>query len=126
MSELIDVAGVRCLVADADGPLVRDAEGGRALIEEAMGERARLIVVPVARLDASFFALRSGLAGEVLQKMVNYGIRFAVVGDVSQYVAASDALRDFVVECNRGESVYFVDDVAALEQRLGRGARADG
>ena len=118
MTELIEIAGERCLVADADGPIVRDPEGGRALIEEAMEHRARVIAVPVARLDPSFFQLRSGLAGEVLQKMVNYGYRFAVLGDVSPYVAASDAFRDFVVECNRGRSVFFVDGIAALEQRL--------
>jgi hypothetical protein len=118
VSSLIELAGMPCLVVDADGPLVRDADGARGLIEEGMEQRARLIAVPVARLDASFFQLRSGLAGDVLQKMVNYGFKFAVLGDVSAYVAASDALRDFVVECNRGNSVFFVDDADALERRL--------
>ena len=71
--------------------------------------------------------LAPGLAGEVLQKAANYGFKFAVLGDVSAYVAASDALRDFVIECNRGGSIFFVDDLKDLEARLGAPAsRANG
>jgi len=76
------------------------------------------VAVPVARFDPAFFQLRSGLAGEIFQKCVNYRLKIAIIGDVSTYVAASDALRDFVVECNRGRDVFFVEDVADLEQRL--------
>ena len=116
--QVLDTAGYRCLIVEAEGPAVRDAEGARRLIEEAMGEGARVIAVPVSRLDASFFQLRSGLAGEVLQKMVNYGLKLAVVGDVSAQVAASDAFRDLVVEAERGDSLFFVADVAALKKRV--------
>jgi Domain of unknown function (DUF4180) len=116
-AELRDI-GQRCLVADADGPIVRDAEGARDLIEEAMSHRASVIVVPVSRLDPAFFQLRSGLAGEVLQKAVNYRLKFAVVGDISAHVAASDALRDFVVESNGGRSIFFTPDLPALAERL--------
>jgi hypothetical protein len=108
----------RCLVLDEDGPTVKDDRGARDLIEAALNAGATLIGVPVSRLDASFFQLRSGLAGEVLQKAANYGLKFAVIGDISAHVTASDALRDFVVECDRGRSVFFAPDVAALELRL--------
>lgn len=114
----VEIAGHRCALFDDDGAIVRDAQGGRDLIEDTMNLGARVIVVPVRRLDASFFQLRSGLAGELLQKAANYGFKFAIIGDVSEYVAASDALRDFVVECARGDSVLFVDDMAELEERL--------
>jgi hypothetical protein len=50
--------------------------------------------------------------------MVNYGFQFAVVGDVSAHVAASEALRDFVVECNRGREIFFVADLKELGERL--------
>jgi hypothetical protein len=115
---VLEIAGLSCRIADDDGPIVRDAEGGRMLIEDAMNHRASVIVVPVSRLAPVFFQLRSGLAGEVLQKAMNYGFKFAVVGDISGHVAASDALRDFVVESNRGRSVFFMPDLAALTARL--------
>jgi hypothetical protein len=53
-----------------------------------------------------------------LQKAANYRLKFAVLGDVSAHVCASDALRDFVVECNRGRSIFFVADLPALAERL--------
>ena len=116
-----EIAGERCLFIESDGPPIRDANGGRDLVEAALNESSTLIAVPVERLDAEFFRLRSGLAGEILQKAVNYRLKFAVVGDISAHIAASDALRDFVVECTRGRDVFFVADEAALRQRLESG-----
>jgi len=58
------------------------------------------------------------VAGEILQKLINYRFRVAILGDVSAAVAGSAALRDFVVESNRGEMVWFLPDLAALEARL--------
>ncbi len=119
-TDLREIEGERCFTADADGPIVRDAEGGRSLIEEAMNAQATVIVVPVRRLDASFFQLRSGLAGGVLQKAMNYNFKVAVIGDIEDYVAASTALRDFVIECNRGRDIFFLPDVAALAGQLAK------
>jgi hypothetical protein len=116
--QLLEIAGLRCLIAGDDGSTVRDAEGARCLIEAAMNHRASVIGVPVSRLDAAFFQLRSGVAGEILQKAMNYGFKVAVLGDISQHVAASDALRDFVIESNRGRSIFFLPDLTALAERL--------
>jgi hypothetical protein len=113
-----EIAGTRCLTLGDEGPPIGGASSMTDLIGEALGEGVPMVVVPVARFDPAFFQLRSGIAGEFLQKLVNYRLRIAIVGDISSHVAASDALRDFVVECERGDSVYFVQDIAALEARL--------
>ena len=52
-----------------------------------------------------FFVLSTCLAGEILQKFVNYGVRFAIYGDFSHYT--SKPLRDFMYESNQGRNVYF-------------------
>ena len=52
-----------------------------------------------------FFVLRSCLAGEILQKFINYGIRFAIYGDFSKYT--SKPLKDFIYESNKGKDIYF-------------------
>jgi hypothetical protein len=54
----------------------------------------------------------------VLQKLVNYRFRIAVLGDVSAATADSEPLRDFIRESNRGTTVWFLDDLAALEAKL--------
>jgi hypothetical protein len=117
---LVELEGHRCLVMSPEGPPIADANGARDLIEAALSEEAQVVAVPVERLDAAFFQLRSGLAGEVLQKCANYGLTLAVVGDVSAHTAASEAFRDLVVEADRGTSLLFVTDLGALQQRLGK------
>lgn len=63
-----------------------------------------------------FFILSSGLAGEILQKFVNYGIKFAIYGDYSKYT--SKPLRDFIYESNKGKDAFFVKDADEVVERL--------
>lgn len=100
----------------ADGPLLKT--GGDAIELMYTDEGADWIALPAERLDPSFFDLRTGVAGEFLQKFVNYGRRLAIVGDISAAVERSDALRDFVRECNRGRQLRFVADAGELEGHI--------
>lgn len=111
-------ANFRVQYLDKDGPLVSKPEDSSDLIGNAWADNASLIVIPVSRLDPEFFRLSSRLAGEILQKVVNYRLQLAVIGDISEQVAASDALRDFVWESNRGEQVWFLPDEASLVEKL--------
>jgi hypothetical protein len=114
------LGGVAVYVADPAGPaLLRDRDAA-LLMGEADGFEARFIALPVERCGDEFFRLRTRILGEVLQKFASYGVRCAIVGDVSRYVAQSDAFRDFVREANRGRQVWFVETLAELEERLGR------
>jgi hypothetical protein len=115
---VIERRGVPVLVCDDAGPPISSGQDALDVVGAALG-RADVAAVPVGRLDERFFVLRSGLAGEVLQKFVNYGVRLAIVGDISAHVAASTALRDLVSESNRGRQVWFVADLDALDSRLG-------
>lgn len=115
---VLKLGGEIAYVCDAEGPKL-DGEGAATdIIGEAFGAGARLVVVPVERLGEGFLTLSTRVAGEVIQKFVNYGFRLAFVGDVSEAVAASDALRDFVRESNRGRHVWFAADMAELEAKL--------
>ena len=114
----VSLAGQPALVADPTGPRLRTEDDARDVIQETFGSEIRLAVIPVERLDPDFFALRTGVAGAFVQKLVQYRLRLAVVGDISAQVDASDALRDWVREVNRGRDILFVPDVAALEERL--------
>lgn len=113
-----ELAGVRIVECAAEGPPLRTARDGLDLMEQAIEHRARMIVIPVSRLDDDFFRLRTGIAGELLQKFVNYRWRLAIVGDISRYVSASTPLRDFVRESNRGTQIWFVADADELVMRL--------
>ncbi|MFD1714300.1 DUF4180 domain-containing protein [Amnibacterium flavum] len=113
-----DYGDLRVVFVDPDGPLISTGGQANDLIGDAWGSEATVIAVPVERLDPAFFELRSGLAGEIAQKVVNYRLRLVVVGDTSVYEARSSALRDWIWESNRGTQVWFVPDRAALAARL--------
>ena len=118
MADLLEVAGHRCLVVGDDDPPIADVRAATDLVGEALGEDARAVVVPVGHLDPSFFELRTGFAGEVLQKAANYRLKFAVVGDVSEFAAASAAFHDLVVESRHSTGYFFVPNLEELAERL--------
>lgn len=114
---LVDMLDVPVLVCAPDGPALSE-ETALDLIGEAIYHGAELVSVPAERCQDGFFTLRSGIAGAVMQKFVNYRLRLAIVGDISDHVASSDALRDFVYEANRNNHVWFVANQDELLERL--------
>lgn len=74
------------------------------------------LILPREALSEDFFRLATGLAGEVLQKFVNYQMKVAILGDFSGYT--SKPLQDFIRESNRGKTVFFVETEAQALEKL--------
>ncbi|WP_295119079.1 DUF4180 domain-containing protein [uncultured Chitinophaga sp.] len=74
------------------------------------------IIIHERNLLSQFFDLKTGLAGEVLQKFSNYRVRLVIVGDFSLYTSKS--LKDFMYESNKGKQVNFVGNTAEALHRL--------
>ncbi len=66
-------------------------------------------IVHEANLHPDFFDLKTGLAGDILQKFSNYRVQLAVIGDFSKY--ESKSLRDFIYESNKAKLIFFVPDM---------------
>jgi len=116
---VIELGGVRVLLCDANGEKLRSERDAIDIVGAALSERCKLVVLPVERLDDAFFSLKTRIAGEIIQKFVNYELRLAIIGDIARHVEASTALRDFVFETNRSNQVWILADRAELERRLG-------
>jgi hypothetical protein len=71
------------------------------------------IILHEDNITPDFFDLKTGIAGEVLQKFSNYRLRLAIVGNFSKYPGKS--IRDFIYESNNGRLVNFV---ASTEQAI--------
>ncbi len=110
------IEGVR--VATAEGQGLHMEADALALIAKALEQRADWLVVPVKDIAHDFFRLKTGLAGAVCQKFVNYGVRLAIMGDTSYHVSHSDAFKAFIRESNRGRQIWFVKDMEELQERL--------
>ena len=74
---IVELNGHRLLVLGDEGPALTRVQDVLDLVGKALPQRVSVIVAPVARLDPEFFRLRSGLAGEFVQKIVNYRLRLA-------------------------------------------------
>jgi hypothetical protein len=73
------------------------------------------IVLNKENFDNSFYDLKSGLAGELLQKISNYRRRLIILGDFDNI--ESKSLRDFIYESNKNGQIIFssnIDDAIKL------------
>lgn len=115
-----ELHGIRVLLLPAEGPKLRTGRDATDVMSEAFAQSASWIAIAVPRLDEDFFRLRTGVAGEVVSKLVGYAMKAAFLGDISQHLANSDSFRDFVREANRGRDFCFVADLEELSQRLAK------
>ncbi|MFC5472116.1 DUF4180 domain-containing protein [Cohnella suwonensis] len=74
------------------------------------------IVIGKEAIAEPFFDLSTRLAGEILQKFVNYGVQIAIVGDFGGY--SSKSLKDFIYESNHGKNAFFLPDVSSALDAL--------
>jgi hypothetical protein len=118
VSTSFELHGLRILECSTEGKPPRTAKDATDIIRAAWGYQAKLVAMQADWLGDDFFRLSTRVAGEVVQKLLDYGLRVVIVGDISARVAASDALRDWVRECNRGRQVWFVNDLDELGRRL--------
>ncbi|RYG85057.1 MAG: DUF4180 domain-containing protein [Alphaproteobacteria bacterium] len=100
------------------GPLLSTEADAIDVIGSLYGEDADWIAIPVERMASDVWQLKTRLAGLFVQKLLNYRLHPAFIGDLSAEIAASDALRDYVRECNRRRDVLFVPTRAELDALL--------
>ena len=76
------------------------------------------IIINEKTFHPDFFDLRTGFAGEILQKFSNYRMKLAITGDFSEL--KSKSLRDLIRESNSGRAVCFVASTGEALSRLAK------
>lgn len=100
----------------AEGFVLTSVEDGLSLLGDLYYQGFDKIILHEENIVPEFFDLKTKLAGEVLQKFVQYRMPLAVVGDFSKYTSKS--LRDFIYECNQGRQVNFVQELSSALKDL--------
>lgn len=119
----MSIGGAEIALAESREPLITDVQSALDFMMTVQFETGcRRIAVGKEALCEDFFILSTRLAGEVLQKFVNYRIKLAVYGDFSGYT--SKPLKDFFYESNRGENFFFVATQEEALRLLAGTARA--
>lgn len=99
----------------SDNLIIQSIEDGADLVGNLYYQDFGKVILYEKNICPDFFDLKTGIAGEILQKFSNYRIRLAIIGNFKKY--ESQSLRNFIFESNKGRQINFVDDLStALEQ----------
>ena len=113
----IEKNGIVCAIVNSDDPVITDVQSALDVLMTAKYDiGTKNIAISKKLVAEDFFILSSGLAGEILQKYINYGGRIAIYGDYSHYT--SKPLHDFIYESNKGKDVFFVGTIEEAIDRL--------
>lgn len=107
MSFIINEQGTsRVAIVNQDSICIHNVQDALDLMATIQYEhQCHKIILQQSQLIADFFELRTKLAGDILQKYVNYGTKLAIVGEFSLF--SSKSLNDFIYECNQGKDFFF-------------------
>ncbi len=100
----------------SDEIIINTAEDALDLLGNMYYQGYEVILIYEKNLCSDFFDLKSGLAGEILQKFSNYRMRLFVIGDFQKFTSTS--LKDFIYESNKGKQVNFVAQLSDALQAL--------
>ncbi|HYE67618.1 MAG TPA: DUF4180 domain-containing protein [Anaerovoracaceae bacterium] len=97
------------------GNLIRTEADALELLSVCMENETNLLLIPGERLPEDFFQLSTGIAGSILQKFVQYGIKCTVVLDKD---IGNGRFRDLLIESNRGNSFRLYSSMVEAESWL--------
>lgn len=107
---------VEIAVISGSEMLITDVQSALDLIATVNYEAGcNRIILHKSAVCEDFFNLKTRLAGEILQKFVNYHVKIAIIGDFSEY--SSKNFKDFIYESNKGKDLFFLtNEKQALKQ----------
>lgn len=109
--------GIDIAVISSDEKIIVDAQSALDLVMTIQYETGETkIVIDKRAICNDLFILSTGIAGEILQKLINYQIKVAIYGDYSHY--SSKPLHDFIYESNYGKDFFFVGTKEEAIQKL--------
>lgn len=89
----------------SEGIVINNVNDALDLMANVRYQECDKMILRKEQITDDFFELKTGLAGEILQKYTNYQMRVAIVGEFTDY--NSKSLNDFIYECNQGNKILF-------------------
>jgi hypothetical protein len=116
--EIIKINGIEIADIQSDQIIINETQDALDIMANANYQGASCIILHEQNIAPKFFDLKTGLAGDILQKFSNYNTRLAIVGDFTKY--ESKSLCDFIRESNKYGRVNFVSSTNDAIQALSR------
>jgi len=102
----------------SDDLIIRNMQDGLDLLGNLYYDGFDGIIIHAKNITPDFFDLRTGIAGELLQKYSNFRIRLAVVGDFTKF--SSKSMKAFIFESNKLGQVSFVGSTSDAVDRISK------
>ncbi|MES2725687.1 MAG: DUF4180 domain-containing protein [Bacteroidota bacterium] len=96
--------------------LIKKAEDGLDLLGNLYYQDFDKIIIHQHNITPDFFDLKTGIAGDILQKFSNYRVRLAIVGNFTHYTSKS--INDFIFESNKAGQINFVNSTEEAINKL--------
>lgn len=97
----------------SDEVILKNLDDGLDLIGNLSYQGFDKIIIHEKNISADFFDLKTKLAGDILQKFIQYRMALAIVGEFKKYKSRS--LNEYIFESNKGKTINFV---ASVEEAL--------
>src|SRR5699024_9207193 len=89
-----------------DEIILRTTEDGLDLLGNLYYHGYNKIIIHEKNITPDFFDLKTKIAGDILQKFIQYQMPLTIIGDFSKF--KSKSLNDFIFESNKGKQINFV------------------
>lgn len=116
--QINEFEGIHIAEVISDQIVIKNLSDALNLMGDSMFMGSSKLLIHEKNIVADFFELKSGLAGEILQKFSTYNLKLAIVGDFSKYTSKS--LKEFIFESNKFGRINFVESREEALKRLSR------
>ena len=116
--KITEINGVAIAEIISDSIIINETQDALDIMAESNYMGSWKIIMHEKNIIAGFFDLKTGLAGEILQKFSTYNVQLAIVGDFTKYSGKS--LKDFIYESNKYGRINFVNSVDEAKARLAK------
>lgn len=106
--------GIQVAEIITDKIILQSVDDGLDLLGNLHYQRFEKIIVHEKNIAPEFFDLKTRLAGDILQKFVQYQMPLVIIGDFSKF--DSQSLHDFIFESNKGKQINFVNNLSEAIQ----------
>lgn len=117
--QIIQVEGKNIAEIISDKIIIGETQEALDLMADAGWQGAEGLILNAANFTPAFFDLKTGIAGDILQKFSTYNMCLAIIGDFS--AVKSKSLTDFIFESNKYGRISFVSSrEEALKKLAGK------
>jgi len=101
------VKGINLAEIISEEVLIKETQDALDLMADSGYQGSSRMILHEKNIIPDFFDLKSGIAGEILQKFSTYHIQLAIIGEYSKF--SSKSLQDFIFESNKHGRINFVN-----------------